>query len=73
MKRSVTFELILDQLKHQRENELAILFEKQKQDVLRNRLILKNEEIEILKKTKVIFQKRSTHKPHIQCSITYGP
>ena len=71
--RSVTFEIILDQLKHQRENELVILFEKQKQDVLRNRLILKNEEIEILKETKVIFQKRSTHKPHIKCSITYGP
>ena len=71
--RSVTFEIILDQLKHQRENELVILFEKQKQDVLRNRLILKNEEIEILKKTKVIFQKRSNHKPHIQCSINYGP
>ena len=71
--RSVTFELILDQLKHQRENELAILIEKQKQDVLRNRLILKNEEIEILKKSMVIFQKLSFHKWHIQCSVTYGP
>ena len=70
--RSVTFELILDQLKHQRENELAISIEKQKQDVLRKSLILKNEEIEILKKSKVVFSTTTSHKSHIQCSITYG-
>ena len=56
--RSATFEIILDQLKHKRDSELAILIEKQKQDVLQDELSHKNEEIELLKKNKAGFQKR---------------
>jgi len=58
--RSATFEIILDQLKHERDTEYKLLIEKQKQDGLQNKLILKNEEIEILKKTKAGFQKCHT-------------
>ena len=55
--RSATFEIILDQLKHKRDTEFTLLIEKQKKDALQTKLILKNEEIEILKKSKAGFQK----------------
>ena len=56
--RSVTFEIILDQLKHKRDQELAILIEQQKQETLQSKLIVKNQEIDELKRTQGGFQKK---------------
>ena len=56
--RSVTFEIILDQLKHKRDQELAILIEQQKQETLQSKLIVKNQEIDELKRTQDGFQKK---------------
>ena len=59
--RSVTFEIILDQLKHKRDQELAILIEQQKQETLQSKLIVKNQEIDELKRTQAGFQKNTTN------------
>ena len=59
--RSVTFEIILDQLKHKRDQELAILIEQQKQETLQTKLIVKNQEIDELKRTQGGFQKKKYH------------
>ena len=58
--RSVTFEIILDQLKHKRDQELAILIEQQKQETLQSKLIVKNQEIDELKRTQAGFQEKNT-------------
>ena len=56
--RSLTFEIILDQLKHKHDQELAILIEQQKQETLQSKLIVKNQEIDELKRTQAGFQKK---------------
>ena len=56
--RSITFEIILDQLKHKRDQELAILIEQEKQETLQSKLIVKNQEIDELKRTQDGFQKK---------------
>ena len=55
--RLATFDIILDQLKRKRDQELTILIEKQKQEDLQSKLVAKNREINDLKRTKAGFQK----------------
>ena len=59
--RMATFDIILDQLKRKRDQELTILIETQKQDVFRSNLVAKNQEINELKRTKAGFPKSVCH------------